>query len=123
MEAKDKDNVITVYHNPHCAKSRAALQLLRRNNAEVEIVEYIKVGWTKTKLKQLIKMLDMETRHLVRKNEKDYKDNYKYMKKEPDEWIEAMVKYPKLVERPIAVKGNKAVIGRPPHLVLELLED
>jgi arsenate reductase len=110
-----------IYHNPRCTKSRQTLALLRENNVEPEIVEYLNEIPTEDELKSLIEMLGIPAEKLLRKGEAAFKENYKGKTLSDDEWITAMVKYPKLIERPIVVKGKKAVLGRPPENVLELL--
>jgi arsenate reductase len=110
-----------IYHNPRCSKSRQALDILRENNIEPEIIEYLKDIPTKSELETIIRLLGISPELLVRKGEVDYKDNFKGKSLSNEEWIQAMIDYPKLIERPIIMKGNKAVIGRPPENVLALL--
>lgn len=110
-----------IYHNPRCSKSRSALQLLEEKGVEVEVVKYLENTPTKAELKDLLKKLDMKAEQIVRKGEADYKENFKGKTLSDDEWITAFVEYPKLIERPIFIKGDKAVVGRPPENVLTLL--
>ncbi len=110
-----------IYHNPRCSKSRNTLNIINEKEADVTIVEYLKTPPTKQELKDLLKKLNIPAKDLVRKGEQDFKDNYKGKELSEEEWIDAMIKYPKLIERPIVVNGNKAVIGRPPEKVLEIL--
>lgn len=110
-----------IYHNPRCRKSRETLQLLEEKGVKPEVVEYLKEVPTKDELKDLVKKLGIKPQQLLRKNEPDFKENYKGKELSDEQWISAMVKYPKLIERPIVVKGNKAVLGRPPENVLELV--
>lgn len=110
-----------IYHNPRCSKSRSALQLLEEKGADVEIVKYLEDTPSKEELKDLLKKLDKKAEEIVRKGEKDYKENFKGKELSDEEWIEAFIQYPKLIERPIFVKGDKAVVGRPPENVLELI--
>lgn len=110
-----------IYHNPRCTKSRETLAIIQEKGAEVEIVEYLKEVPTKAELTKLIDMLAIQPAQLLRKNEPDFKAHFKGKELGNDEWIEAMIAYPKLIERPIVVEGNKAVLGRPPENVLELL--
>jgi arsenate reductase len=113
---------VTIYHNPRCTKSRQTLELLKSRGIEPEIIEYLKTPPGKIKLKDILKMLGLEPRALMRKNEDEYKkaklDNPKLSK---DDLIAAMVKHPILIERPIVVANGKAAIGRPPEKVLEIL--
>jgi len=113
---------VTIYHNPRCTKSRQTLELLKSRGIEPEIIEYLKTPPGKSRLKDILKMLKLEPRELMRKNEDEYKkaklDNPKLSK---DDLIAAMVKHPILIERPIVVANGKAAIGRPPEKVLEIL--
>lgn len=110
-----------IYHNPRCSKSRQTLALIEENGAEVEIVEYLNSIPTKAELKDLLSKLGIPAEKLLRKGEADFKDNFKGKTLSEDEWIDAMIQYPKLMERPIVVKGNKAILGRPPENVLDLI--
>ncbi|GER59221.1 arsenate reductase (glutaredoxin) [Patiriisocius marinus] len=110
----------TLYHNPRCSKSRQTLQVLKDANEEVTIVEYLKEVPTIDELKKILKMLDIPARKLVRTNEAVWKENYKGKDLTEEQLIEAMINNPKLIERPIAIKNGKAVIGRPPENVLNL---
>ena len=109
-----------VYHNPRCSKSRLALTYIEDKGDQAEVIEYLKDIPGKKELKELIKMLGIPAEELLRKGEQDYKDHFKGKKLTEDEWIDAMIKYPKLIERPIIVLNNKAVIGRPAERILEL---
>lgn len=110
-----------IYHNPSCSKSRQTLQLIKDANAEIEIIEYLNAIPSKEELKDILEKLNLNAGDILRKGEADYKENFKGKTLSNDEWIDAMIKYPKLIERPIVVKGNKAVLGRPPENVLELI--
>lgn len=113
---------ITIYHNPRCSKSRQTMDLLTENSANPEIVEYLKTPPDAETLSKLIKLLGISPRDLMRKGEAEYKDNNLADDTLTDQQlIDAMVSHPKLIERPIVVKGNKAVIGRPPERVLEII--
>ncbi|MCX2742297.1 arsenate reductase (glutaredoxin) [Mangrovivirga sp. M17] len=110
-----------IYHNPRCAKSRDTLKIIKEKGVEPEIVEYLKETPSKEELKEVINMLGVSPQEIIRKGEADYKENFKGKDLSDEEWIDAMVEYPKLIERPIVIKGDKAVIGRPPENVNELL--
>jgi arsenate reductase len=113
---------LTIFHNPRCSKSRQTLGLLRENNAEPEIVEYLKTPPDAATLEKLLDMLGMEPRELMRKKEKEYKENdLANPNLSRDALIAAMVAHPKLIERPIVIKDNRAVLGRPPEAVLDIL--
>jgi len=112
---------IKIYHNPRCSKSRQGLQILKDKGVDFEIVQYLKTPPTKEELKEIIKKLGIKPIDLVRKNEKIWKENYKGKEVTDEEIIEAMVKFPKLIERPIVIKEDKAVLGRPPENILDIV--
>lgn len=114
--------MLTIYHNPRCSKSRETLHLINDSKSEVEIVEYLVKIPTEKELRILLDKLGMQASEIVRKSEAIFKEEYKGKTLTNDEWIKAMVKYPKLIERPIVVKGDKAVLGRPPENVLQLID-
>jgi len=113
--------MISIYHNNRCSKSRDSLALLTQQNIEIKLIDYLKNPPTEKQIKTLLKKLKMKPLELLRKSENLYKDNYKEINLSDDEWIELMAKNPILIERPIIVNGNKAVIGRPPEKVFEIL--
>lgn len=110
-----------IYHNPRCSKSRETLKLIEENGVKVEIVTYLENIPTAAELKEILGKLGLEAKDIIRKGEAAFKENFKGKTLSEEEWIAAMMAYPKLIERPIVVKGNKAVLGRPPENVLELL--
>ena len=110
-----------IYHNPRCTKSRQALALLEENGVEPQVVEYLKDLLTTEDLSELIGFLGIEPLALVRKNEAVWKEQFKGKELSDKEVIKAMVENPKLIERPIVVKQKKAVLGRPPENVLQLI--
>lgn len=114
-------DAIIVYHNPRCSKSRCALELLAEKKQAFDVVEYLKNTPTKTELQAIIDKLGIAPEALVRKGEDEYKLHFKGKTLSNDEWIAAMIQFPKLIERPIVVVGNKAVIARPTERILELL--
>lgn len=113
---------VTIYHNPRCSKSRQTLQLLEENNIKPLIVEYLKSPPSRSELKRILKMLNIKPRDLLRTKEPEYKaqglDNNTLT---DEQIIDIMLAHPKLMERPIVVKDNKAVLGRPPENVLEII--
>ena len=115
--------MIKIYHNNMCSKSRAALNLLKDNNEEIEIQEYLKEVPSKAELKEILKMLQMKPLELIRKNETIFKENYKDQNLTDEEWIDIMIENPVLIERPIVVKDGKAAIGRPIEKIIELLKN
>lgn len=110
-----------IYHNPRCSKSREALGLLEDNNCEIEIREYLKEPPTKKELKQLIKKTGGKPFDIVRKSEPLYIEKYKGEKLTDAQWIKVLSENPILIERPIVIDGEKAIVGRPPVLVLDLI--
>ncbi len=112
---------ITIYHNPRCGKSRNTLALLQQNGIETTIVEYLKAPPTKEELRAILKKLGMKPEQLVRKGEEIYKQNFAGRELTDEQWLDALVKNPILIERPIVVKSDRAIIGRPPENVLKLL--
>jgi arsenate reductase len=114
---------LTIYHNPKCSKSRATLELVEQHGDDLKIVEYLRTPPTAKELEALLAKLGLEPEQLVRKGEDVYKTEYAGKKLTRAQWIEAMVRHPILIERPIVVAGDRAVIGRPPENVLTLLED
>lgn len=111
----------TIYHNPRCSKSRETLALLEEQKEDVTIIKYLNTPITKDILIELIDLLGIPPIDLVRKNETIWKEKYKNEKLSDDEIINAMLNHPKLIERPIVVKGNKAILGRPPQQVITIL--
>ncbi len=113
---------ITLYHNPRCSKSRATLQLLQSNGHEPTIIEYLTTPPTEQELAQIIAMLGIRPRDLMRKNEEAFKTNALDDPELSDEQLIAvMVANPILIERPVVVTNGRAAIGRPPESVLEIL--
>lgn len=114
--------MVTLYHNPRCSKSREALALLQAKGCEPNVILYLDMPPTAKALKELLATLQITARQLLRKTEDAYKElNLADEKLTETALIKAMVANPKLIERPIAVNGNKAVIGRPPANVLNIL--
>ncbi len=111
----------TIYHNPRCRKSRETLALLDKNNEQIEIVLYMENPPTETELSGILEKLKLFPIELVRKNESVWKENFKGKQLSDAEIIEAMVKNPKLIERPVVIKNGKAALGRPPESVLNIL--
>jgi len=112
-----------IYHNKMCSKSRASYELLKEAGISFETIEYLKTPLNKAQLTELLIKLDIPAVDLIRKGEAIYKTNFKGKELSESEWIDIMIKYPKLIERPIIVKGNKAVIGRPIEKVIQLIAE
>ena len=112
----------TIYYNPRWDKSIKTLQLLRDNGVEPTIIEYLKETPNAEELKSLSEKMGVRPAEFVRKGEADFKENnLKEMLDDDNALFAAMAQFPKIIERPIVVKGNKAVLSRPPENVLELL--
>jgi arsenate reductase len=110
-----------IYHNPRCRKSRETLEIIEKAGKDVQVIEYLKETPSAEELRELINKLGISAEALLRKNEAAYKEKYKGKELSEKEWIAAMVQNPKLIERPIVVKNDKAVICRPPERVRKLL--
>ncbi|MCP4054926.1 MAG: arsenate reductase (glutaredoxin) [Mesoflavibacter sp.] len=113
--------MIKIYHNPRCRKSREGLQILEESGKDFEIVKYLENTPTKEELSDIIKLLGIKPIDLVRKNESIWKENYKNKQLSDNEIITAMVENPKLIERPIVVNKNKAIVGRPPENIKKII--
>ena len=111
----------TLYHNPRCSKSREALHLLEEEGETLEIVRYLENPPSYQELKQIIELLEIKPIELVRIQESIWKEKFKDEHLTDEEIIKVMVENPKLIERPIAINGTHAVIGRPPEKVLSIL--
>ena len=112
--------MITIYHNPRCNKSRACCLMLEDLNLNLNKINYTKELFTEHTLSEVIRLLKIKPIELVRKNEREWKDHYKGKELSNTEVIKAMVRYPKLIERPIVINERKGIIGRPPEKVLSL---
>lgn len=113
--------MIKIYHNNRCSKSRCGLDILEKSGKDFEIVKYLVDVPTAKELRDIIKLLNIKPIDLVRKNEAIWKSSFKNKNLSDSDIIAAMAKHPKLIERPIIINGNKAVIGRPPELILDIL--
>mgnify|MGYP000221092534 CR=1 FL=1 len=113
---------ITIYHNPRCSKSRNTLALLQEHGVEPEVVLYLETSPQEGEIRQLLSKLDKSAAEIVRKGEEQYKSGGLTTASSDDELITAMALHPRLIERPIVVRGDRAVLGRPPENVLELLD-
>ena len=111
----------TIYHNPRCSKSRNTLALLEQHGVSPEIVLYLETPLEREQINDLLSRLGMSAGELVRRGEQEYKSSGLNKNSTDEEIVDAMVAHPRLIERPIVVKGKKAVLGRPPENVLELI--
>jgi len=113
--------LITIYHNPRCSKSRECKNILDTTKKEYTVVKYLDDRISEEKLRELISLLKIRPIELVRKQEAIWKSTYKNKNLSDDEVIKAMINEPKLIERPIVINGDKAIIGRPPEKVLTIV--
>lgn len=111
-----------IYHNPRCSKSRQTLQLIQEQGTEPEIVLYKQTPPSEEELAAVVAKTGLKPFDIVRKGEALYKAEYKGKDLSDQEWIAAMAAHPELIERPIVIQGDKAVLGRPPENVLTLFE-
>ncbi len=112
---------VQILYNPRCSKCREALSLLEGESCEIEIKEYLKESLTKKELKDILSKLGVKAIDVVRKKEELYLKKFKDKKFTNEEWIQILLENPTLIERPIVIDGYKAVVGRPPELVVDLV--
>lgn len=112
---------ITIWHNPKCSKSREAMKILEDNECEAEVVKYLESNPNETEIKTILKMLGVTPRELMRQKEDIYKELKLKDETDDQKLILAMVEHPKLIERPVIIKGDKAIIGRPTEKIAEFL--
>ena len=111
----------TIWHNPRCSKSRNAVTLLEEKGIDADVVKYLDTPPSKEELKEVLKMLGISARELMRTKEAIYKELDLKEVSDEEQLIEAMAEHPKLIERPIVIKDGKAVIGRPIENIIDLL--
>jgi len=111
--------MLSIYHNPRCSKSRETLQLIKKENKEVTVVEYLKTPLNREQIKELLILLNIPPIEMMRTKEEEFKA-LSLKQANDEQLILAMTTHPKLIERPIVSNGNKAIIGRPPENVLTL---
>ena len=112
----------TIFHNPRCSKSRAAMDLLTEKGIQANVMKYLETPPDKESLENILDMLGIEPRDLMRKGERAYKDNNLADESlTRDQLIDAMLKFPSLIERPIVIKNGKAAIGRPIENIIDIL--
>ncbi|MBL4623176.1 MAG: arsenate reductase (glutaredoxin) [Immundisolibacteraceae bacterium] len=113
---------LEIWHNPRCSKSRQTLALVRDQGLEPTVIEYLKTPPNAERLEQVLAMLELTPRQLMRRKEADYKDQgIDDDSLSDDQLIAAMIEFPKLIERPVVINGGQAALGRPPEQVLEIL--
>ena len=112
---------IEVWHKTTCSKSCEVMNLLKKKKIRPDVFLYSEAAPSEEEIKSVLKKLGIKAEELIRKKEKIYKEKFEGKKMTEEKWIKAMAKYPILIERPIVIKGNKAVIGRPTEKILEIL--
>lgn len=110
-----------IYHNNRCSKSRQTLELIRKSGKQVEVIEYLKQAPSEEELEAVLQKLNMKPEQIVRKGEALNKEQFSGKDFTDNEWLSILSANPILIERPIVVNGDKAVIGRPPENVLAIL--
>ena len=113
--------MITIWHNPKCSKSREALKLLEEKGEAYEVFKYLDVAPTREQVVELLKKLGISARELMRTKEELYKELELAKVSDEEKLIDALAEYPRLIERPILIEGNRALIGRPVEKVVEFL--
>ncbi|WP_121666714.1 arsenate reductase (glutaredoxin) [Mesonia aquimarina] len=113
--------MIKIYHNPRCSKSREGLKILEESGKTFTIVKYLNQQLEKEEIEEILNLLDIPAEKLIRTNEKIWKENFKGKDLSKEELISAMQEHPKLIERPIVVTKEKAIIGRPPEKIKDIL--
>lgn len=114
--------MIKIYHNSRCRKSREGLAIVVSSGKEFQIINYLEEVPTKKEMRKILDYLSLSPVQLVRKNEAIWKEKFKGRILSDEQIIDILLKYPKLIERPIVIKGDKAVIGRPSETIIELLK-
>ncbi|HEV7230549.1 MAG TPA: arsenate reductase (glutaredoxin) [Bacteroidia bacterium] len=113
---------VTIYHNNRCSKSREAMCILDEIKVKAHVIEYLITPPTEDDIIELLRKLGMKAEDIVRKGETLYKEKFEGKKMTESQWVKILAKHPILIERPIAVKGNKAIIARPPEKLKAFLK-
>jgi len=113
--------MIVIYHNPNCSKSQACVNFMETSKHDFSVVKYMDEALSVEKMKKILNLLKFTPMELVRQNEKLWQTDYANKNLTDIEIITAMLKHPQLMERPIVINGDKAIIGRPPERVLDIL--
>lgn len=112
---------VSIYFNSRCKKCQSVMEILKKKQIEAKVVNYLEGTVTEQELKHVIKLLGISAEQLVRKNESVYKENFSGKNLTEEQWVKAMLEHPILIQRPIIIKGKKAVIGRPAEQVFDIL--
>lgn len=118
---KRHQNIMKIYHNPRCSKSREALKFIEEKGYEVEIIDYMKTGITAREIKDFLNRSGLSVFDIIRTNEELYKADFKGKELSADEWIQVLIDNPKLIQRPLVVKGTHAVLARPAEEIQKLI--
>ena len=113
---------IIIYHNPRWGKSRNSVRILEDQNVEFTLIEYLKTPLAKKELKQIIQILNVKVSEIIRTSEKEFmENNLSEIIHDENKILDAIIKFPKILQRPIIISGNKGVIGRPPENIFKIL--
>ena len=112
---------VSIYHNPRWGKSRNSVRILEEKNIDYKVIEYLKEPLDISELKKILKILDLKAIDIIRKSEEEYKNNGIEEIKDEEKILEAILQFPKILQRPIILNGEKGVIGRPPENILSIL--
>lgn len=110
-----------IFHNPRCSKSREALELLENREENIKVIKYLEAIPTRAELENILSLLNIKPIDLVRKKEAIWIEKYKNQQLSDSQIVDAMLENPRLIERPIVIKGNKAAIGRPIENIVDIL--
>ena len=116
------DRTIKIYHNTSCSKSCAALELLLKNGETPEVIHYLKETPDRGELSLILNLLQLRPLDLIRKKEPLFQEKFAHLTLSDEEWLDILLKHPILIERPIIIVGDKAVIGRPIERIFEIIE-
>ena len=123
MSSNEELPEVVIYHNVRCSKSRSACEIVAGQGVEARVVEYLKNPPSREELRAVLKKLGMKPSELVRRGEDAFKENYAGRTLDEEQWLDALIAHPILIERPIVVRGDRAAVGRPPEKVLELFDE
>lgn len=113
--------MVIIYHNPRCSKSRQALEFLKQKNIKPEVILYLKDGLEIQEIKNILQLTNLSPRQIIRNSEAEYKENNLDDEISDDKLIKIITQIPKLLQRPIVINNQKAIIARPAEKILEIL--
>lgn len=111
-----------IFYNPSCSKCAEGLDILQNSSCEIQIVEYLKDTPSSEQLKEILELLDIKALDLIRKGEAVFLENFEGKTLSEEQWIQAMLDFPILIERPIVIQGKRAIIGRPPSKIVDFID-